>query len=131
MPHAHAPAAEASAATVAADVFDAGAPWQLHPQVSLRPEPFGALAYHFGTRRLSFLKTRRLVDVVEALAAHPDALGACDAAGVTADELPVYRRALASLAGSGMICRRVPPPEGTVAARAAGTGSGTAAGTGT
>ncbi|MCY7299756.1 MAG: mycofactocin biosynthesis chaperone MftB, partial [Ilumatobacteraceae bacterium] len=27
----------------------------LHPQVALRPEPFGALAYHYGNRRLVFL----------------------------------------------------------------------------
>ncbi|MGD0395120.1 MAG: mycofactocin biosynthesis chaperone MftB, partial [Acidimicrobiales bacterium] len=32
--------------------FDPSRPWTLHPQVSLRPEAFGALAYHFGTRRL-------------------------------------------------------------------------------
>ena len=94
--------------------FDAEAPWRLHPQVSLRPEPFGALAYHFGTRRLSFLKTRRLVDVVEALATRPDALGACRAAGVPDAELPVYLRALASLAASGMICRREPVPTAPV-----------------
>ncbi len=113
------------------DAFDAGAPWQLHPQVSLRPEPFGALAYHFGTRRLSFLKTRRLVDVVEGLAAHPDALEACAAAGVTSEELPVYRRALTALAGSGMICRRDDGPSGRAApagdepalARGAGAGA--------
>jgi putative mycofactocin binding protein MftB len=29
--------------------------WALAPQVSVRPEQFGALLYHFGTRRLSFL----------------------------------------------------------------------------
>ena len=34
-------------------------PWRLDDAVSLRPEPFGALAYHFGTRRLSFLKVPR------------------------------------------------------------------------
>ncbi|MGC8463241.1 MAG: mycofactocin biosynthesis chaperone MftB, partial [Acidimicrobiales bacterium] len=98
------------AALPAGAAFDAAAPWRLHPQVSLRPEPFGALAYHFGTRRLSFLKTRRLVDVVQALATRPDALGVCRAAGVPDAELPVYLRALASLAGSGMICRREPGP---------------------
>ena len=37
--------------------FDLDRPWQLHPQVSVRPEPFGALLYHFGTRRLWFLKS--------------------------------------------------------------------------
>ncbi len=46
-------------------------PWTLDPQVSLRPEPFGALAYHFGTRRLSFLTSRRLLGVVESLATSP------------------------------------------------------------
>jgi mycofactocin biosynthesis protein MftB len=34
-------------------------------RVSIRPEPFGALLYHFGTRRLSFLKSRSLLAVVE------------------------------------------------------------------
>src|SRR6202012_878246 len=30
----------------------------LDPEVELRPERFGALAYHFGTRRLSFVRRR-------------------------------------------------------------------------
>ena len=47
--------------TVVAD-FDRA--WRLNRQVALRPEPFGALAYHFGTRRLSFLKSRTLLAVV-------------------------------------------------------------------
>ena len=47
-----------------AAVFDPSAPWQLNEQVSLRDESFGALAYHHGTRRLIFLKSRELVDVV-------------------------------------------------------------------
>ena len=40
---------------------------QLHPQVALRPEPFGALAYHYGNRRLIFLKNPDMVKVVRAL----------------------------------------------------------------
>ncbi len=60
----------------------ARAPWTLHPQVSLRPESFGALAYHFGTRRLSFLKSRTLLAVVESLADQPTGHDACRAAGV-------------------------------------------------
>ena len=36
--------------------FDLAGAWRPHPQVSIRPERFGALLYHFGTRRLSFLK---------------------------------------------------------------------------
>ena len=75
----------------------------LHPQVALRPERFGALAYHFGTRRLSFLKSRRLLDVVQRLEASPDPTAACRAAGVEEEELPSYRCALATLAETGMI----------------------------
>jgi putative mycofactocin binding protein MftB len=86
--------------------FDGSRPWTLHPQVSLRPESFGALAYHFGTRRLSFLKSRRLLAVVESLADQPTGHDACVAAGVTDAEFESYERALATLAESGMICER-------------------------
>jgi len=34
--------------------------------VSVRPEPFGALLYHFGTRQLSFLKDTTLLAVLQA-----------------------------------------------------------------
>jgi putative mycofactocin binding protein MftB len=83
--------------------FDLERAWALSPQVALRPEPFGALAYHFGTRRLSFLKSRTLLAVVEALAASESAREACASAGVPEAELPRYSRALAALAESGMI----------------------------
>ncbi len=89
--------------------FDASRPWTLHPQVSLRPEAFGALAYHFGTRRLSFLKSPTLRTVVESLADQPSGRTACVAAGVAPDELENYERALATLAESGMICPREEP----------------------
>lgn len=83
--------------------------WGLHPQVSLRPEPFGALLYHFGTRGLSFLKDRRLLAVVRSLAQAPTARAACLAAGVGEDELPCYGRALAALAESSMLVGRAAP----------------------
>jgi putative mycofactocin binding protein MftB len=86
--------------------FDLERPWRLAGQVALRPEPFGALAYHFGTRRLSFLKTRKLLAVVQALGEHASGRAACVAAGVSDEELPAYERALATLAGSGMIVAR-------------------------
>jgi mycofactocin biosynthesis protein MftB len=73
----------------------------LHPQVSVRPEPFGALLYHFGTRRLSFLKDRRLLDVVRRLDGQTsldDALS-----GVPEDERPAFRRALTTLERTGML----------------------------
>jgi putative mycofactocin binding protein MftB len=92
----------------ASDAFDLERPWRLHDQVSLRPEPFGALAYHFGTRRLSFLKSRKLLAVVTGLGNQPTGRAACLAAGVDEAELPAYSRALETLAASGMIDERPP-----------------------
>jgi mycofactocin biosynthesis protein MftB len=86
--------------------FDLERPWRVGSQVALRPEPFGALAYHFGTRRLSFLKSRKLLDVANALADHGSGRDACRAAGVSDAELPAYTQALARLADSGMIEER-------------------------
>ncbi len=86
--------------------YDPARPWALDPQVSIRPESFGALAYHFGTRRLSFLKSRTLLVVVESLADQPSGLDACRAAGVPDDELGAYEQALDTLARTGMIHER-------------------------
>jgi putative mycofactocin binding protein MftB len=86
--------------------FDPGRPYRCSPSVALRPEPFGALVYHFGTRRLSFLKTRQLLAVVSGLAEHPDVHTALDAADVESPHRPAYLRALAGLAENGMIEER-------------------------
>jgi mycofactocin biosynthesis protein MftB len=86
--------------------FDHDRPWALNPQVALRPESFGALAYHFGTRRLSFLKSPTLLAIVESLGDQPSAVDACRAAGVSDEAMPSYKKALATLAASGMICER-------------------------
>ncbi|MFV0252269.1 MAG: mycofactocin biosynthesis chaperone MftB [Beutenbergiaceae bacterium] len=80
--------------------------WQVHPQVSIRPEPFGALLYHFGTRKLSFLKDRVLLDVVTGLASAPSARAACADAGVDPADQGRYFRALTTLAQSQMIQER-------------------------
>ena len=80
--------------------------YDLAPQVAVRPEPFGALLYHFGTRRLSFLKDRRLLAVVQALSTSDSAQTACTAAGLTSEELATYGRALATLASTDMIRER-------------------------
>lgn len=83
--------------------FDPGLRWRLHHQVAVRPEPFGALLYHFGTRKLSFLKNRTIVDVVSSLDEHPDVRSACRAAGIDdADQAP-YLHALGVLAQSNML----------------------------
>ena len=69
----------------------------------MRPESFGALVYDFHTRRLSFLKTRPLVRVVQALADHDDVHGALVEAGIGEADRDQYLRALAGLAQSGTI----------------------------
>jgi putative mycofactocin binding protein MftB len=86
------------------DTLDAA--WRVSEQVSVRPERFGALLYHFGTRRLSFLKSRLLFDVVTSLGNSPSARAACADAGVPDSDLPAYRAALAALAASDMIRER-------------------------
>jgi putative mycofactocin binding protein MftB len=84
-------------------VLDLDSSWRLHPQVAIRPEPFGGLAYHFGTRRLSFLKTRKLVAVVEGLADQASVRAALETASVTHAEEPDYVSALERLAAGDMI----------------------------
>lgn len=87
--------------------FDLDRPWRLGGGVALRPERFGALAYSFQTRRLSFLKSRRLYEVVRTLGEYPSGRAACEAAGASGGELGQVRAALGTLAASGMIEERV------------------------
>ena len=75
----------------------------LNPQVSVRPEPFGALLYHFGNRRLSFLKERRLLDLVEVLGDHHSARAAYVAVGIPVTDWPRYDTALSALVASGIL----------------------------
>ncbi|UQS26281.1 mycofactocin biosynthesis chaperone MftB [Amycolatopsis thermalba] len=84
-------------------VFDPDQAYRCSPRVALRPEPFGALAYDFGTRRLAFLKTKILVEVVRTLGDQPDVHTTLDAAGVPDDQRPAYLTALAGLAENGTI----------------------------
>jgi mycofactocin biosynthesis protein MftB len=92
-------------APVDAAAFDPDVRWRLHPQVAVRPEPFGALLYHFGTRKLSFLKNTKIVEVVRSLDAHPDARAACRAAGIEDAALAPYLHALGVLVTSKMLVR--------------------------
>jgi putative mycofactocin binding protein MftB len=86
--------------------FDLDRAYRLNPAATLRPEPFGALAYHFGNRRLTFLKSPQLVTVVRLLDGHDSAADALEAAGVPADERARYAAALAALADSEVIDAR-------------------------
>ena len=89
------------------DAFDIDAVWAVHPRVSIRPEPFGALVYHFGTRKLSFLKERQLLEVVAGLDGVRTARAVCRDVGVPAADEARYARALATLAASSMLVEAV------------------------
>lgn len=104
-----APAGNRHEEGAAGAAFELDAGWRLHPQVALRPEPFGALLYHFHTRKLSFLKHPDIVTVVRTLDEHPSARAACAAAGVDIDDpatARLYMHALGQLAASRMIDKR-------------------------
>jgi mycofactocin biosynthesis protein MftB len=85
--------------------FDATRPLRLHPQVALRDERFGALAYHYGNRRLTFLRSRALVELVDGLAGYPSAAAALDALA-PADARAAYERALERLEASEVVDAR-------------------------
>ncbi len=75
----------------------------LDPQVALRPEPFGALAYHYGNRKLIFLKHPDIVRVVQALGDHDtlaDTLRACE---IDKTRWTSFETALAALTQSEML----------------------------
>jgi putative mycofactocin binding protein MftB len=87
------------------DTFDTSAPWQLNAQVSLRDEAFGALAYHHGTRRLVFLKSRELVALVRELSAF-DSVNDALASHAPVDQYDRYVAALTSLHRSEILSAR-------------------------
>lgn len=89
-----------SSPSVEVDLEDA---FELSPQVSLRPEPFGALAYHFGNRRLTFLRSPDMVRLVRELEHHPSAAAALSALGIDARRWPSFRKALTNLVASEML----------------------------
>jgi putative mycofactocin binding protein MftB len=77
--------------------FDLERRYALHPQVALRSEPFGALAYHYGNRRLIFIRSASLVELVRGLDRHPSAAAALDALGIPDQDRTRLRRALEQL----------------------------------
>ena len=85
--------------------------YALHPQVGLRQERFGALAYHYGNRRLTFLNDDKLVEVVRTASRHDDIDDALVAVGVPEAQRPGYRIALARLQEAGVVVLRAPEEE--------------------
>jgi len=86
--------------------FDTSRRYRLHPKVALRPEPFGALAYHYGNRRLVFLRAPELVELVRDLGSHRSVDEALS--GLPETRRPAFARALASLRSSDVITEEAP-----------------------
>lgn len=78
-------------------------PLSLDHQVALRPEPFGALAYHYGNRRLIFLKHPDVVRVVRAVDHHPSLRATLEACGIEPGRWPSFETALGSLLRSELL----------------------------
>jgi putative mycofactocin binding protein MftB len=76
---------------------------ELHPQVALRPEPFGALAYHYGNRKLVFLKHPDVVAVLRDVAAHDTLAATLVAHNVAPERWNSFVSALNSLETSEII----------------------------
>jgi putative mycofactocin binding protein MftB len=76
---------------------------RLHPSVSLRPERFGALAYSFDTRKLSFIKHPDLLRVVESLDGASTVRERLIGADIAESRWPSFVTALATLEASEML----------------------------
>ena len=80
--------------------------YQVSPQVALRPEPFGALAYHYGNRRLVFLRKPELVELLRGLEGHDSLADALAASGIATTRWPSFVKALSNLEESEIIRAR-------------------------
>ena len=83
--------------------FDATKPYRLDPRVALRPEDFGALAYHYGNRRLTLLRAPELVALVRGIDRFPSARAAYDGVGIADRRWSSFEKALTSLERSGFL----------------------------
>ena len=79
---------------------------QLNPQVALRPEPFGALAYNYENRRLVFLKHLDVVTVARCLGDHQSLREALSACGIAPARWPSFVTAFQSLQSAEVVRER-------------------------
>ena len=87
--------------------MDPSKPYRLSPRVGLRPEKFGAMAYHFDNRRLVFLKSTRLLELARALEQHPSVDAAITAVvGKSPAARTNHVKALDALLEAEVICER-------------------------
>ncbi|HBX77906.1 MAG TPA: mycofactocin biosynthesis chaperone MftB [Acidimicrobiaceae bacterium] len=101
--------------------IDLDAVYVLDDRVSLRPERFGALAYHFGNRRLVFLKSPDMVSVLSGLDGAVSLADLLTALGIDPRRWPSFAKALSGLLTSEMIHRAKAPDDalGSVVGRMA------------
>ena len=85
------------------DTFDPSSAYRLHRRVAIRPESFGAMAYHYDNRRLNFLRHPDLVALVETLGEHASVDAALAASEIDERRWPSFRSALARLAASDFL----------------------------
>jgi putative mycofactocin binding protein MftB len=85
---------------------DLDAAYRLDPRVAIRSEPFGALCYHYGNRRLTFLRSPDMVRVVEGFAQETTVVDALRGAGVDEARWPAFASALGALAASEVLVAR-------------------------
>ncbi|MCU1343885.1 MAG: hypothetical protein JWL70_151 [Acidimicrobiia bacterium] len=93
----------ATADTAEHPAFDPAAPYALDAAVAIRPEPFGGLAYHYGNRRLTFLRSPDLVALVKDLEHHRSVDDALAASPIDPSRWPSFRKALASLVAAEVL----------------------------
>ena len=90
--------------------------YRLDPRVALRPEPFGALAYHYGNRRLTLLRAPELVRPGPGIGRLPERAGRLRRRRHRRPPLASFEKALTSLAAVGL------PRRGATTDRPTGVG---------
>lgn len=79
---------------------------ELDPRAAIRPEPFGALVYHYDTRRLVFLNDPTLVQILASLDRHDSVGDALDTFGVAPDRRASFAAAIDRLVDAGVLRER-------------------------
>lgn len=88
------------------EALDTGRAYWLDRRVVIRPESFGAVAYHFGTRRAVFLHEPGLSEFLTGLERHESLSSALDALHLNPDLRLAWEDSLARLAGAQIIHAR-------------------------